>query len=149
SSDHSAFPIPHSPFPSNSQLRVDLLSPDPAITQRAAEFYDEPRLQRPIQFDRQTYADAVARCTGAMKPDQLADDLAALNRNFAYLPVTLDQAALEVGVSPDEFRQCLVTSHDPVILLLLQNQNVLRGQWESSFPEAALVAATKSPHPNP
>jgi hypothetical protein len=34
--------------------RVDLYSYDPNLVQRAAEFYDEPRLQRQMHFDRQT-----------------------------------------------------------------------------------------------
>ena len=84
----------------NETLHIDLLSPDAAIAQRAAEFYDEPRLQRQIQFDRQTYADAVARCTGGTKPDQLADSLAAINRNFAYLPVTTQHCPLPTAHCP-------------------------------------------------
>src|SRR5262249_45121527 len=66
--------------------RVDFLSPDPNVIQRAVEFYDEPRLDRQIRFDRETYSDAVSRATGGLPPDQLADNLAALVRRYAYLP---------------------------------------------------------------
>ncbi|HTQ40332.1 MAG TPA: hypothetical protein VMJ32_15005 [Pirellulales bacterium] len=120
--------------------RVDLFSPDPTIVQRAVEFYDEPRLQRQMEFDRQTYADAVVRATAGMKPEELAQSLAALFREHAYLPVTPQQAALEVGLNLTQFRQALAATRDPVILLLLENRSVLRGQWESSFAEAALAA---------
>jgi hypothetical protein len=122
--------------------RVDLLSPDPNIIGRAVEFYDEPRLNRQMQFDRQTYADAVARATGGLKPEELAESLATLVRRHAYLPVTLNQAATEVGLDRNQFQDVLALTHDPVILLLLENQPVLRGQWESSFAEAAFAAQT-------
>jgi hypothetical protein len=124
--------------------RVDLYSYDPDIVQRAVEFYDEPRLQRQMQFDRQTYADAVSRATSGMKPEEVADALAEVVRNHAYLPVTIEQAAREVGLEPAEFRIALAATRDPVILLLLEGRPVLRGQWESSFAEAALAAASFS-----
>ncbi len=139
---------------------VDLYSYDPSIVQRAAEFYDEPRLQRQMKFDRETYAAAVERATtvqaqGPLRqwcppslgfsPDQLVDALAAVVRRFAYLPLTPDEAASEVGLSPSEFKRLLAPTHDPVILVLIEGRNVLRGQWDSSFAEAALAAATYSP----
>ena len=124
--------------------RVDLYSYDPDIVERAVEFYDEPRLQRQMQFDRQTYADAVRRATSGMKADEVADALAEVVRKHAYLPVTIEQAAREVGLEPAEFRNALSATRDPVILLLLEGRAVLRGQWESSFAEAALAAASFS-----
>jgi hypothetical protein len=123
---------------------VDLYSYDPDIVERAVEFYDEPRLQRQMQFDRQTYADAVSRATSGMKPEEVADALAEVVRNHAYLPVTIEQAAREVGFEPAEFRIALAATRDPVILLLLEDRPVLRGQWESSFAEAALAAAANA-----
>jgi hypothetical protein len=125
--------------------RVDLYSPDPRIVQRAAEFYDEPRLQRQMTFDRQTYTDATARATGNLTPEQLADALAASIRRFAYQPVTPDQAATEVGLDLESFRELLAPTRDPIILLLLEGNSVLRGQWESSFAEAALAAHVSPP----
>jgi hypothetical protein len=117
---------------------------------RAAEFYDEPRLQRQIAFDRETYSRAVARATAGMRPPDLADALARTVREFLYTPVTLEQAAREVGA--DSFngttdilvrrlRAALSASRDPILLMLRQNRPVLRGQWESSFAEAAVLAA--------
>lgn len=118
--------------------RVDLRSYDPAIVQRAAEFYDEPRLQRQMAFDRQTYAQAVDRATG-MKPEDLAAALARTVREFAYLPVTREQAAREIGVSQERLVAALEASHDPILLMLVEGRPVLRGQWESSFAEAATL----------
>jgi len=121
--------------------RVDLRSGDPNIVQRAAEFYDEPRLQRQIEFDRSTYDLAVARATGGLKAEELAAALGRTVRNFAYLPVGREQAARELGLWGVDLHDVLSTSHDPIVLTLLEGRPVLRGQWESSFPEAATLAA--------
>ncbi|HEX3997143.1 MAG TPA: hypothetical protein VHX65_01165 [Pirellulales bacterium] len=120
--------------------RVDLRSSDPTLVQRIAEFYDEPRLQRQMDFDRQTYDLAVARATDGMKADELAAALAATVREFAYLPVTPTQAARELGIDADALGDALGQSHDPILLLLVEGRQVLRGQWESSFAEAATLA---------
>jgi hypothetical protein len=127
--------------------RVDLFSDDPRIVQRAAEFYDEPRLQRQMKFDRETYAASVDRVSAGTKPDDIADRLAATVRNYAYLPVTLEIAAREVGLSHEIFRSAMFTTQDPIILTLLEGRPVLRGQWDSSFAEAAIRAASFAPKP--
>ncbi len=119
--------------------RVDLRSYDPQIVRRAAEFYDEPRLQRQMKFDRETYALAVARATGGMKPADLAESLGRAVREFAYLPVTRATAARELGLSEQRFAEVMASSHDPIILALIEGHSVLRGQWESSFAEAAVA----------
>ena len=116
--------------------RVDLKSDDPAIVRRAAEFYDEPRLQRQMAFDRETYAQAVARAA-EMKPEELAAALARVVREFAYLPLGREQAARELGVSEADFIAAMSDSHDPILLELVEGRLVLRGQWESSFAEVA------------
>lgn len=119
--------------------RVDLRSYDPAIVQRAAEFYDEPRLQRQMAFDRETYAQAVAHSTG-FKPEELAAALAGTVREFAYLPISREQAAREIGMPEEKLIAALRNSHDPILLMLSEGRPVLRGQWESSFAEAAALA---------
>ncbi len=120
--------------------RVDLRSYDPAIVRRAAEFYDEPRLQRQMAFDRETYGAAVARATG-LKAEDLAAALARTVREFAYLPPSREQAARELGIAESSLRDALAPSQDPILLALVEGQAVLRGQWESSFAEAARLAA--------
>ncbi len=116
--------------------RVDFRSYDPAIVQRATEFYDEPRLARQMEFDRQTYAQAVLRATG-LKPEPLAVALARVVREFAYLPMGSDQAARELGLTSERLTDALAESHDPILLTLVEGRPVLRGQWESSYAEAA------------
>ena len=121
---------------------VDLRSSDPNIVQRAAEFYDEPRLQRQMDFDRATYDQAVARATGGMKAEELAAALARSVREFAYRPLGREQAARELGLWGIDLHDVLAASHDPIILALLEGRPVLRGQWESSFAEAAVLTET-------
>ena len=121
--------------------RIELRTLRARDAQRAAEFYDEPRLQRQIEFDRETYSRAVARATAGMRPSDLADALARTVREFLYTPVTLDGAAREIGADAADFRRALAASRDPILLMLRQNRTVLRGQWESSFAEAAVLAA--------
>ena len=121
--------------------RVDLRSSDPNIVQRAAEFYDEPRLQRQMDFDRATYDQAVARATGGLKAEELAAALARTVREFAYRPLGREQAARELGLWGIDLHDVLAASHDPIILALVEGRPVLRGQWESSFAEAATLAA--------
>ncbi len=82
----------------------------------------------------------MALATGGLTPGSLAQTLAAMVRNYAYLPVNLAQAAAEVGVTSADFRNALTSTRDPIILLLLERHPVLRGQWESSFAEAAVGA---------
>jgi hypothetical protein len=117
---------------------VSLFSADPSLTQRVAEFYQADRLQRQLKFDRETYAAAVRECTGGQTAEELAAALAKVVRDEAYRSVTPDQAAREVGVATESFVRALRATHDPILLLLLARRPVLRGQWESSFAEAAL-----------
>jgi hypothetical protein len=123
-----------------SSGRVDLRSYDPTIVQRAVEFYDEPRLQRQMAFDRDTYVQAVGRAA-QLKPEELATALATTVREFAYLPVTREQAVREIGVSEERLVAALRESHDPILLMLVEGRPVLRGQWESSFAEVAVLAS--------
>lgn len=119
---------------------IELRGFDRSVVRRAAEFYDEPRLQRQMAFDRETYSQAVQRATAGMRPPDLADALARTVREFAYLPVTPAQAARELGLAPDQLSPALSTSRDPIVLLVARGGEVLRGQWESSFAEGAVLA---------
>ena len=82
--------------------RVDLRSEDSTLAQRAAEFYDEPRLLRQMEFDRQTYAAAAARATDGMQAEEIATALGRAVREFAYQPLGKERAARELGLSAAE-----------------------------------------------
>lgn len=116
--------------------KAELQSYDPNIVRRAVEFYDEPRLQRQMSFDRETYKAACALATGGMEPLELATAYAKVVRDYQYAAVTVTQAALECGVDEKEFKAAVVNTHDPYLLILVDNGVVLRGQWDSSFAEA-------------
>lgn len=112
----------------------------PDYSQRVNEFYDEPRLQRQMDFDRQTYTAACAKATGGMTPKELAEALTLVARHHAYLPLTVDDAAREVGQTADDFKRANINSNDPHIITLIHGGEALRGSWESSFAAAAVTA---------
>lgn len=113
---------------------------DPTIANRVSEFYQSDKLQRQMEFDRGTHEAAVKQATGGLTTKELSEALASVVRNFEYLPVTVDQAALEVGLTADDFKRANISSADPVILNLVHDGKVLRGQFEGSFQEAMLAA---------
>ncbi len=114
---------------------------DAAVAQRSAEFYDEPRLQRQMSFDRGTYTAALDKCTGGMKPAEFSEALAEVVRDYLYEPVGFETAAREVGCDPKTFIDRLKLTHDPILLAMITGRKVLRGQFQSSFQEAALACA--------
>ena len=120
--------------------QAEFRSYKPELVQRVAEFYDEPRLQRQVKFDRESYETAVARATGGMTSKQLAEALADVVRAYAYDPITIKTAASEVGLDALAFVQATERTNDPILHVLRQGRRVLRGQWESTFQEAALTA---------
>ena len=79
---------------------------DPRIVQRAAEFYDEPRLQRQMDFDRDTYALAVARATGGMETGQSWPS--GVGPRGARVRISagdgIPQVARELGAEETDFR---------------------------------------------
>jgi hypothetical protein len=124
---------------------IELRALREADAERVAEFYDLPRLQRQIAFDRETYSRAVARATDGMRPQNLADALAGAVREFLYQLVTPEQAARELGCDQDAMKRTFTSSRDPILFLLRAGRPVLRAQWESSFAEAASVDSVCRP----
>ena len=53
-----------------------------------------------------------------MRPSDLADALARTVREFAYIPVTPEQAAREVGLDAGDLRRAFAASRDPILLML-------------------------------
>ncbi len=123
--------------------KSELRSYDPNVILRLQEFYDEPRLQRQMAFDRESYEAACKSAAGGMDSKQVAASLASCIRNFANISVTTEVAARECGVEPEEFKAAVVHSHDPWLLDLIEGRDALRGAWSSSFAEAALACATR------
>ncbi len=119
--------------------RIGLYSYDPKLVQRAAEFYQEPRLQRQMKFDRETYAAACSQATLGLTPSQASEALGRVVRKFGYLSVTPAQAARELAIDPELLGPLMQASRDPILLTLAEGRSVLRNQWNSSYAEAALT----------
>ena len=113
----------------------------PQNAQRLAEFYDSD-LGKQLRRDREDYAAAVATATAGLTVAETAAALARLFGGYVDELVTPQTAAAELGLT-GELREALATSRDPVILALCEGLAVQREQWESSFAEAALLAAGK------
>ncbi len=122
--------------------KSELQSYEKNLIIRATEFYDEPRLQRQMAFDRDTYAHACKAASG-LQPKELAGALTRVFGAYAYEPVTLTSAARECGQDVDEFRAAIVRASDPVLLTLLENRVALRDQWSSSFAEAMTLCVAR------
>ncbi len=121
--------------------RITLKSYSADVVQRVADFYDAPRLQRAMEFDRDTFTAALKTATSGEAPESAAKILTDFYGHFTYDAVSPETAALECGF-PDvaTFRTATAMSKDPMILLLRDGQSIHRGQWETSFQEAALAA---------
>lgn len=142
------------PF-TNDQARllagnIDMLTAQPRDAQRLADFYGTD-LERWLKRDREDYAEAAARATGGMTVKSIANGLA--KRYAAYVDdlVTPAQAARELGVDETQLRNLLSTSHDPVLLALVEGMAVQREQWTAAFAEAARRVAeeeNKEEEPN-
>lgn len=133
---------------------ADLTAADPETAARLAQFYGrQDRLQREAARDREDYAEAVAQATGGLTPFAAAAAWARLDASYRA-PFTADQACLELGLLPEPTAQAalgkvLRKSADPVSLMLCAGLAVDRGQWEASYPLAALAVAESTPKPAP
>jgi hypothetical protein len=129
------------PFKDDQQAYLEgLRGYDAATILRIHEFYDEPRLQRQMNFDRETYKAACLKACG-LEPKAVAEALATEIREYLYLPLGIEQAAVECGVSVDEFKFAMNHTNDPMLIALCNGRKVLRGQWSSSQAEAQLSCA--------
>lgn len=122
--------------------KSELQSYDANIILRATEFYDDPRLQRQMGFDRETYGHACKAASG-LAPKQLAAALQRCFGAYSYEPVTMAAAARECGQDVDQFKAAIVRTRDPILLTLLENRPALRDQWSSSFAEAMTACAAR------
>lgn len=120
---------------------VELFAERPADARRLAAFYDTD-LARETSRDREDYAEVVGRATGGLGVRDTAAALAWLYDDFVHQQVALDRAAREVGCQSEDLRARLRGSFDPVLLALAEGMSVQREQWEASFAEAALAAAS-------
>jgi hypothetical protein len=115
---------------------VELLADRIEKIEELASFYASPKLDRDLARDREDYAAAVARATGGLSTRQIADELAAVFRAYAYEPVDPERAKRELAAAS---LAPLAASSDPVLLALFRGMSVQRTQFEASFAEAALL----------
>lgn len=124
---------------------ASLSSYDPAYVRRTVAFYDDPRLQRQMKFDRDTHEVAVNRacgCTAAMSIQAMGEII----KRSTFDSVTPQIAADEIGVSVEELREVIGTTNDPYLGGLHEGKAIARKSYESCYPELAVKRAAWS-HP--
>lgn len=109
--------------------------PDVAI--RVAETYNPMRLTKEQSRDREDYEDAVVEATG-VSTKAAAEALSKSYFWYVERPVTRKIAALECGLSEEQFVEKMAVSTDPVVLALRAGREVKRASFESSFQEIML-----------
>ncbi|MEX2118897.1 MAG: hypothetical protein WD847_04740 [Pirellulales bacterium] len=129
------------PFADDQSALPPVRSDEPVVERRALELYDPVRLARRMLRDREDYAEAVALATGGLSTEQAAIALTETFAAHVYRPVTIESAAAELGLEAETLNAALGGSGDPIVLALLRGLAVDRASWESSFQEAALLAA--------
>jgi hypothetical protein len=110
-----------------------LSSYDPALIRRTLEFYDDPRLQRQVKFDRETHELAVARACGCTTI-QAAAALRSVLKTYQEA-VTPEAVAQELGVSSKELPLVIDGTTDEILASLGEGNAVARGSYEPSVPE--------------
>jgi hypothetical protein len=105
------------------------------------EFYNDPKFQEQMNFDRTTYEAAIKKASG-LDGKEFSKAFADVIRAHQYLPVNLERAARRCGVSVDEFKFATNNTRDPVIIMLNAGGSVVMEDWSSSEAEAQLSCAT-------
>lgn len=119
--------------------RVELRSYSPDLVRRTLSFYDEPRLQRQLKFDRETHEMAVKRACDTT-PAKATAALQNLAKNLLYDPVAPQKAACEIGVPEKDLIEVIDGTSDPVGIALAEGDSVQRGNFEAFYPELSLKA---------
>ena len=112
-----------------------LSSYDPALIRRTLEFYDDPRLQRQVKFDRETHELAVQRACGCTTI-QAAAALRSVLKTYQEA-VTPEAVAQELGVSLKELPYVIDGTSDQILASLGEGNAVARGSYEPSYGELA------------
>lgn len=113
--------------------------------EKATAFYERD-MQLALRRDREDFAAAVSQASGGWEASDIAVQLVALYRSYAFEPVTPERARAELGLAPEQvLRHVWGQSVDPVLLALCEGMAVQRKQWEASFAEAAMLAHAPRP----
>lgn len=140
-------------YKAETGLSLATIAADPAKARRLESVYLGP-LDRAYKRDAGDFADAIEDVSG-LKPAELAKAFEKRWSAYADAPVTLDRAAAEAGVTPNQLRDALRRYArgkgviDPVLAgYLLPDEDVLpvrREYAEERFPVLMLVLQGANP----
>lgn len=98
-------------------------------------------LMETFEYDQLIYSKAVKKATN-MAPLEVSKLHAQAYHEWDEAPVTLETAALDLGVTVAEARKVLEKSERATLLVLLDKDDpepISRAQWRALFPEAATL----------
>lgn len=92
-----------------------------------------------LQNTRLRYAAAVASATRGLKPEENTEAYGKIFIDYQQKPLTLVDAAKEVGCTPPQLRETLerILQPDPAVATLLANRPLRRDLWEAAFSQIA------------
>lgn len=92
-----------------------------------------------LQNTRLRYAAAVASATRGLKPEENTEAYGKIFIDYQQKPLTLADAAKEVGCTPPQLRETLerILQPDPAVATLLASRPLRRDLWEAAFPQIA------------
>lgn len=102
--------------------------------------YSPARVKRTVERGQADHHDACELATG-VDPKTAVSAVAKVYNGYRDGHVTLESAARELGMTPDEFRATVAKSTDPVVGLLVDGVEITRGAWESSAPGVLQLTA--------
>jgi hypothetical protein len=113
--------------------------------QELLSFYNPPQVQLRLKQGRERYSLAVQQACD-LNAQQVADALAKIVRTHDYALVTIERAALELGVPPVVAQEAFSVSTDPHLILMSQGHAVHRDNWRDSYGAAAMMLKEAQQH---
>lgn len=120
-----------------------------AVAREVRALYSrQESLQRAILRDREDYTEAVLAATG-LGPGAAGAAMVDSARGFLQDDVTPSVACRELGIEAGDdpaaaIKATLAAGQDVALVRLGTGRSVQRGQWESAWSEAALLAAIRA-----
>jgi hypothetical protein len=109
--------------------------------QQVIDLFSTP-IEEPINLTKATYVKTVGLSTQGMTPQQMATALQRVFLAYHQKSIDIDDAAAEVGCTPDEVRSILGATINPdhTLTQLLAGRIVRRDQWEfRGFAQLATI----------
>lgn len=126
------------------EVRPLSTAPSSLMTKKQKGFEDfvdqyTKNMEAELASTRVRYALAIGTATGGRKPEDNTTKYAQMFVEYWQKPVTMKEAAAEVGCTPNQLSGILgrIIGPDPAITTLLRGRPLRRDLWEAAFSQAA------------